>query len=59
MRASQPWYEVGWSIVFRLVRASFTALEDYQRLILVREKTLESPLDSREIKPANFKGNQS
>ena len=33
MRASQPWYEVGWSIVFRLVRASFTALEDYQRLI--------------------------
>jgi len=33
--------------------------EDYLRLILVREKTLESPLDSREIKPANFKGNQS
>ena len=27
--------------------------------IVVLEKTLESPLDSKEIKPANLKGNQS
>ena len=26
---------------------------------MVREKTLESPLDSREIKPVNSKGNSS
>ena len=27
--------------------------------IVVLEKTLESPLDSREIRPVNLKGNQS
>ena len=26
---------------------------------MVTEKTLESPLDSKEIKPVNIKGNQS
>ena len=30
-----------------------------QRFDVVLEKTLESPLDCKEIKPVNFKGNQS
>ena len=29
-----------------------------QRFDVVLEKTLESPLDSKEIKPVNLKGNQ-
>ena len=33
--------------------------EELILLSLVREKTLESPLDSKEIKPINPKGNQS
>ena len=32
--------------------------KDYLRLILVREKTLESPMDGRESKPVNLKVNQ-
>ena len=30
-----------------------------QRIDVVLEKTLESPLDNKEIKPVNLKGNQS
>ena len=60
-----------WSRMVRCVQAGQSRLhcsgglseidqeEDYLRLILMREKTPEHPLDSREIKPANFKGNQS
>ena len=33
--------------------------EELMILTLVLEKTLESPLDCKEIKPVNFKGNQS
>jgi len=32
---------------------------EWQRIDVVLEKTLESPLDNKEIKPVNLKGNQS
>ena len=35
------------------------ALKNWCFLTVVLDKTLESPLDSREIKPVNLKGNQS
>ena len=31
---------------------------EHQRIDVVLEKTFESPLDSKEIKPVNLKGNQ-
>ena len=34
-------------------------LKNWHFLIVVLEKTLESPLDSKEIKPVNPKGSQS
>ena len=34
-------------------------LKNWRFLTVALEKTLESPLDSKEIKPINFKGNQS
>ena len=42
------------------VTKSQTQLSDWTELnwIVVLEKTLESPLDSKEIKPVNLKGNQ-
>ena len=46
--------------VVHAVTKSQTQLSDWTKLnwIVVLEKTLESPLDSKEIKPVNPKGNQ-
>ena len=47
---------------YRLWFSSFLLLVKWKPLvtfgIVVLEKTLESPLDSKEIKPVNPKGNQ-
>ena len=44
-----------WAYTLKLV---VNRREDKKRSVLTRKKTLESPLDSKEIKPLNPKGNQ-
>jgi len=46
----------GWCAAIHGVAKSWTRLSNWTELL---EKTLESPLDSKEIKPVNPKGNQS
>ena len=48
----------GFSSVVRMCELDHKVLKNLCFWIVVLEKTLESPLDSKEIKPANPKGNQ-
>ena len=45
--------------IWELDRKEGLTLKNWCLWIVVMEKTLESPLDSKEIKPVNPKGNQS
>ena len=59
-----PWGGAGRGLVHfyvNLILKHFLATweQQQQKNIKPLEKTLESPLDSREIKPVNPKGNQS
>ena len=46
-------------LLWELVHKEEWGLKNWCFQIVVLEKTLESPLDSKEIKPVNPKGNQS
>ena len=46
-----------WQATVHGVTKNWTQLSDFT-YIVVLEKTLESSLDSKEIKPINLKGNQ-
>ena len=46
----------GWCAAIHGVAKSWTRLSNWTELL---EKTLESPLDSKEIQPVHLKGNQS
>ena len=45
-------------VMYRCESWTIKKAECQESMLLVLEKTLESPLDSKEIKPVNLKGNQ-
>ena len=45
-------------VMYRCESWTIKKAECQELMFLVLEKTLESPLDSKEIKPVNLKGNQ-
>ena len=45
-------------VMYRCESWTIKKAECQELMLLVLEKTLESPLDSKEIKPVNLKGNQ-
>ena len=54
-----PWIKVNWTWPCMDVRVGLKGKLSAEERTVVLEKTLESPLDCKEIKPAHPKGNQS